>query len=317
MTMTQLSFEVEAEPEPETEAEVEVEVALAPAPTPQRPPSKWEMAMVPLLERLQAGDKRAMDEIVALNEGMVKHVAKRWRKHGSDAGLELEDLWQAGRIGVLKDAKRRVQGETAPCDWAVTVRTAISAAIKAEVVAARGVSRDRWTAELADESLPLTSAPGETIGLDDWDAPTRIDSDPANALVEAVQRSQDREQLHALLLPCGIPPSVLDTWLDDEVCRSEADMTLRGLQGTPEQVEAHLIELAKGVLAGKHLAEPPKRVEGGSTKGQRMRLLPEVERVIRHLEHGVGRHVAPAQKVELPPESVPVAMFDDEVVQMA
>lgn len=51
-----------------------------------------------LLELAKSGDRKAADELVALNMGLVKSVALRFRERGAD----YEDLVQIGTIGMLK-----------------------------------------------------------------------------------------------------------------------------------------------------------------------------------------------------------------------
>ena len=51
-----------------------------------------------LIERAQAGDEAAMEELVVLNMGLVRSLAVRFR----DRGTEMEDLIQIGTIGMIK-----------------------------------------------------------------------------------------------------------------------------------------------------------------------------------------------------------------------
>lgn len=51
-----------------------------------------------LIERLQAGDKKAREVLVEKNLGLVYHIVKRF--HGR--GYEAEDLIQIGSIGLMK-----------------------------------------------------------------------------------------------------------------------------------------------------------------------------------------------------------------------
>lgn len=54
-----------------------------------------------LLIRAQAGDKKASDELILSNLGLVRKIAIRFR----DRGTEFEDLVQIGTIGMLKAVK--------------------------------------------------------------------------------------------------------------------------------------------------------------------------------------------------------------------
>lgn len=54
-----------------------------------------------LIERAQAGDDRAMEELIEKNMGLVKSIAKRF----TGRNAEFEDLVQIGAIGMLKAAK--------------------------------------------------------------------------------------------------------------------------------------------------------------------------------------------------------------------
>lgn len=51
-----------------------------------------------LIERAQAGDEVATEEVMRLNMGLVRSVALRFR----DRGTEMEDLMQIGSIGMLR-----------------------------------------------------------------------------------------------------------------------------------------------------------------------------------------------------------------------
>ncbi len=55
-----------------------------------------------LIMRAQSEDAedaaRATEELMRLNDGLVRHIAMRFR----DRGIELEDLFQIGRIGLLR-----------------------------------------------------------------------------------------------------------------------------------------------------------------------------------------------------------------------
>ena len=50
------------------------------------------------LQRAQAGDKEARNHLVQENIGLVKHIVSRYTARG----VEKEDLFQIGMIGLLK-----------------------------------------------------------------------------------------------------------------------------------------------------------------------------------------------------------------------
>ena len=54
-----------------------------------------------LIELSKSGDKRALEELVENNIGLVRSVAARFR----DRGVEYEDLIQIGAIGIIKAIK--------------------------------------------------------------------------------------------------------------------------------------------------------------------------------------------------------------------
>jgi len=54
-----------------------------------------------LIELSKNGDKRALEELVENNIGLVRSVASRFR----DRGVEYEDLMQIGSIGIIKALK--------------------------------------------------------------------------------------------------------------------------------------------------------------------------------------------------------------------
>ena len=58
--------------------------------------------MTDLILRAKEGDKKAMDEIINENVGLVWSVVKRF----SNRGYELEDLFQIGCIGFVKAVKK-------------------------------------------------------------------------------------------------------------------------------------------------------------------------------------------------------------------
>ena len=58
--------------------------------------------MTDLILRAKDGDKRAMDEIINENVGLVWNVVKRF----ANRGYELEDLFQIGCIGFVKAIKK-------------------------------------------------------------------------------------------------------------------------------------------------------------------------------------------------------------------
>ncbi|MGN0308675.1 MAG: sigma-70 family RNA polymerase sigma factor [Lachnospiraceae bacterium] len=51
-----------------------------------------------LIERLQAGDKEAREVLIEKNLGLVHHIVKRF----SGRGVDMEDLFQIGTIGLMK-----------------------------------------------------------------------------------------------------------------------------------------------------------------------------------------------------------------------
>ena len=51
-----------------------------------------------LLIRAKEGDKNAKDELVSKNLGLVHHIVKRFMGRG----VETEDLFQIGSLGLLK-----------------------------------------------------------------------------------------------------------------------------------------------------------------------------------------------------------------------
>ena len=55
---------------------------------------------VELISRAQAGDKAALEQLVAENAGLIRAVARRYR----DRGVEADDLFQLGSLGFLKAA---------------------------------------------------------------------------------------------------------------------------------------------------------------------------------------------------------------------
>lgn len=54
-----------------------------------------------LIKEAQAGDRKAMDQLIEQNMGLVKNIARRFIGRGTD----YEDLVQIGTIGMLKAAK--------------------------------------------------------------------------------------------------------------------------------------------------------------------------------------------------------------------
>lgn len=58
--------------------------------------------LLPLLARARGGDARAREEAVAANLNLVRHVVKRFR----GSGLEEEDLFQIGCLGLVKAVDR-------------------------------------------------------------------------------------------------------------------------------------------------------------------------------------------------------------------
>jgi RNA polymerase sigma factor (sigma-70 family) len=78
-----------------------------------------------LIQRAQRGDALARTALIERNLGLVVYVAKRFHRPG--AFMEMEDLLQQGRLGLLKaiekfDAHRRSRGKaicfsTYACYW--------------------------------------------------------------------------------------------------------------------------------------------------------------------------------------------------------
>ncbi len=75
---------------------------------------KQSFSVLPVLEqesnealciRIQNGDKKARMQLLEQNEGMIHTVAWRERRRYAYLSLELEDLWAAGQIGLLRAAK--------------------------------------------------------------------------------------------------------------------------------------------------------------------------------------------------------------------
>ncbi len=55
-----------------------------------------------LFNRAQSGDKEAKEQLFEKNTGLVYHVMKRFAGRGSANGVETEDLFQIGAIGLVK-----------------------------------------------------------------------------------------------------------------------------------------------------------------------------------------------------------------------
>ncbi len=55
-----------------------------------------------LFSRAQDGDKEAKEQLFEKNTGLVYHVVKRFTGRGSMSGIETEDLFQIGAIGLMK-----------------------------------------------------------------------------------------------------------------------------------------------------------------------------------------------------------------------
>ena len=55
-----------------------------------------------LFSRAQDGDKEAKEQLFEKNTGLVYHVVKRFTGRGSMGGIETEDLFQIGAIGLMK-----------------------------------------------------------------------------------------------------------------------------------------------------------------------------------------------------------------------
>lgn len=61
-----------------------------------------------LLPAAQSGDSEAFDEVIRVNDGLVKRVVRRFLKlpYANEVSFEPEDLLQIGRIGLLKSVYR-------------------------------------------------------------------------------------------------------------------------------------------------------------------------------------------------------------------
>ncbi|MDE7416382.1 MAG: SigB/SigF/SigG family RNA polymerase sigma factor [Lachnospiraceae bacterium] len=55
-----------------------------------------------LFNRAQSGDKEAKEQLFEKNTGLVYHVMKRFAGRGSANGVETEDLFQIGAMGLVK-----------------------------------------------------------------------------------------------------------------------------------------------------------------------------------------------------------------------
>ena len=55
--------------------------------------------------RIQQGDEQAKSQLLQQNEGMIHAVAWRERRRYAYLALELEDLWAAGQLGMLRAAR--------------------------------------------------------------------------------------------------------------------------------------------------------------------------------------------------------------------
>ena len=57
-----------------------------------------------LCVRVQQGDAQAKLQLLKQNEGMIHTIAWRERRRYAYLSLELEDLWAAGQMGLLRAA---------------------------------------------------------------------------------------------------------------------------------------------------------------------------------------------------------------------
>ncbi|MDE6052986.1 MAG: sigma-70 family RNA polymerase sigma factor, partial [Lachnospiraceae bacterium] len=55
-----------------------------------------------LFNRAQNGDKEAKEQLFEKNTGLVYHVVKRFAGRGGANGVETEDLFQIGAMGLVK-----------------------------------------------------------------------------------------------------------------------------------------------------------------------------------------------------------------------
>lgn len=55
--------------------------------------------------RIQAGDTEAKQQLLEQNDGMIHTIAWRERRRYAYLSLELEDLWAAGQLGLLRAAR--------------------------------------------------------------------------------------------------------------------------------------------------------------------------------------------------------------------
>ena len=58
-----------------------------------------------LCVRVQQGDAQAKLQLLKQNEGMIHTIAWRERRRYAYLSLELEDLWAAGQMGLLRAAR--------------------------------------------------------------------------------------------------------------------------------------------------------------------------------------------------------------------
>lgn len=58
-----------------------------------------------LIERAQAGEKEARKVLIEQNLGLVHHIVKRF----TGRGIEAEDLFQIGTIGLMKSIDKLIR----------------------------------------------------------------------------------------------------------------------------------------------------------------------------------------------------------------
>lgn len=103
---------------------------------PKPPPKGSELRN--LVRKAQAGDRQARNEMVVRNMGLVEKPATYFARR--NPGIDLDDLWQAGRIGLIRavekfDVMRGFKFSTYADHW---VRQELRRMIRAQN--ARGIS---------------------------------------------------------------------------------------------------------------------------------------------------------------------------------
>ena len=64
----------------------------------------WDARNKELLTRYQQGDKKALDEFLECNQGLVRHLLRRYRR--LPLGMDEDDLMQLGFLGLIEAARR-------------------------------------------------------------------------------------------------------------------------------------------------------------------------------------------------------------------